>query len=115
MGIRMNMFRTPKHRKYDYVPRYFDPEKEERELRFKKKQVLAQDDPEGMKARIRSQMKRGASGAYASERRRLVFRQNLILFGVLAILVCGTLYFINVYLPEIVQMFEPVTPIDNEG
>jgi hypothetical protein len=34
-----NLFKLPRHRTYNYQPRYFDPAKEEREKRLKEKEA----------------------------------------------------------------------------
>ncbi len=41
-----NLFKLPRHRTYSYKPRYFDPEKEERERRLKEKQAQADIEQE---------------------------------------------------------------------
>jgi hypothetical protein len=40
MPFRVSFFKTPKHKVFNYTPRYWDPEKEARETRGKKSQPL---------------------------------------------------------------------------
>ena len=53
---RFGIFRTPKPQKFDYVPRYYDPEKEELKARLERYKPSEEQDQstEAMKARIRA-------------------------------------------------------------
>lgn len=107
MALRFNMFRTPKHRKYDYIPRYYNPDKEELEQKIRMAELKAEDSVEGAKARISSGLRRGKSSkAYKSERKKAMLRSNLMLIFILIILVAGVLYFAEVYLPALMERFE---------
>jgi len=54
-----SIFKTPKHQKYKYIPRFYDPDKEDLERRLEKAKKMRTDDPEGMKMRISSGLRRG--------------------------------------------------------
>jgi len=96
-------FRTPSHQKYDYIPRYWDPQKEELEERLQRVEDRKKGDAESMKARLSGGFKRG--GGYQKGnvqfRRRQTRRSNITLLVVLVVLVFLSYLFINVYLPEI--------------
>jgi len=108
MALRFNMFRTPKHRKYDYIPRYYNPNKEELEQKIKMAELKAGDSIEGAKARISSGLrKRGKSSfTYKSERKKAMLHSNLMLIFILVVLILGVLYFAEVYLPTLMEKFE---------
>ncbi len=92
--------RTPKHRQFDYKPRYWDQEAEEREERLKRLESLKDGSVEGTKARISSGFKRGYRGN-STVRRRQVMRSNLILIGIVVLLLFFCYLFLTVYLPRI--------------
>ncbi len=100
-----NFFKTAKHQKYKYIPRYYDPNKEELMQRYKHAKLKASDSPEAVKARISDGLRRKqrGNGAY---RKQQVLRSNLILLAVIAFLVFSTFFFLIKYLPVIVKMVE---------
>ena len=105
--MRMNLFRTPQHRRYEYIPRYYDPEKEDRDARFRRLEQLSDNSVEGAKIRISSQLRRNGGMnkmAFEMERRKAVRRSNIRLFLILVILVMGTLVLLQVYLPQLLEM-----------
>ena len=96
----LNPFRVPKHQKYKYVPRYWEPEKEEFKQRIRQSAHADSGNPEDMKARIsrgfqRRSLYRGTAHKVATR------RSNLILLA----LIVGLLYLAYVlivkYLPQI--------------
>ena len=36
MALRFSFFKVPEHKRFEYIPRYWNPEKEEREARLKR-------------------------------------------------------------------------------
>jgi hypothetical protein len=99
-------FKLPKHRRYEYIPRYWDPDKEEREARLKELRLLGEEDEiEAMKSRISSGFKR-KSRAAEGFRRKQVRRSNMILIATIFILLLLSYIFIIRYLPEIATMVE---------
>lgn len=108
MALKTNLFRTPKHRKYDYIPRYYNPEKEEREARLKKAELMADDSIEGMKSRISSKMKHGGGGMkeYESQRRKALRRSNMLLLAIIIILSFAGFIAMEVYLPALLESLE---------
>jgi hypothetical protein len=99
-------FRTPKHQQYDYIPRYWNPQKEELEERLKRIDDMKNGDAEAIKARLSGGFKRGGGGyqrGNAQFRRRQARRSNMTLLLVLVVLVFLSYLFINVYLPELAE------------
>jgi len=108
MGF-LSFGKRPKHRSFDYIPRYYDPEKEEMQQRLKRyKQTESQanvGDAELAKQRIRGGFRRNSRAS--SEATKIANRRsNLRLLMIIAILLLVTFYFINNYLPKIVAAIE---------
>lgn len=93
-----------KNRQFDYIPRYYDPDKEELEKRLKLYNRQG-DDVDLAKERIRGGFSRNyrQAGDYAKKQKR---RSNRILLMTLAVLVLLTLILLTQYLPKIVATFE---------
>ena len=96
-----NVFRLPKHSRYNYIPRFYDPDKEAMEERLKEIQLQSENSTEGMKTRIASGLRRGQGDT--SIRRKSVLRSNMIVLGTVVILVMLSVLFINYYLPRILE------------
>lgn len=93
-----------KHRQFDYIPRYYDPDKEELEARINSYRS-ENENAEVMKARIKGGFRR----KYRSENdyiRNSRQRSNRILIITLVALLLLTALFISEYLPKIVSIFE---------
>lgn len=93
-----------KHRQFDYIPRYYDPDKEELQRRLKRYNMIA-NDVDVSKERIRGGLRRKyrVSNEYSQSIRN---RSNKILLFTIAGLLLITFYFINEYLPLIIASFE---------
>lgn len=93
-----------KNRKFDYIPRYYDPVKEEFEQRLKGYNQKA-DAAEIAKSRIRLNFKRGSveSVRYASRARK---RSNYRLLIIIAFLILITFITLTKFLPSVIQMVE---------
>ena len=102
------VFKTPKHQKFEYRPRYWDPEKEALKGRLEKFDDGSKNNPEAIKARIASGFKRGGRGGGGDSafRGRYLKRSNTILLIVVIALIGISYFFISVYLPNFVKMFE---------
>ncbi len=92
--------RVPKHQKFKYTPRHYDPKKEDLERRIEIAKGKQGNSPEAAKARIKSQLRRGRN-SNPRLRKQLVFKSNMLLLGIIVVLVVGLFIMINVYLPEI--------------
>lgn len=100
MSFKFTMFKTPKHSQFDYRPRYWDPEKEEREERRRQLEMIKDSSVDGTKARITSGFRRGYT-SNSSYRRRQVMRSNLVLIGIIFALLFFCYIFLTQYLPQI--------------
>lgn len=104
MALR-RFIKLPSHQKYQYKPRYWDPEKEELDARMEQIESLKNGGTDGMKARITSGMKRGYKGDQRY-RSRQASRSNLILLVVVIGLLAASYIFLTVYLPEIMGQID---------
>ncbi len=98
-----------KHRSFDYIPRYYDPEKEElqeRLRRYKSTESTADNNnTELAKQRIRGGFRRNSRAS--SEATKIANKKsNMRLLMIIATLLLITYYFINNYLPKIVAAIE---------
>jgi hypothetical protein len=100
-----SFFRTPKPQRFEYKPRFYDPDKE------RLKDILDNAGQEGKsssdlaKARISSAFRERRPGK-SSYSRRMTNRSNLILVAVVIILFILTFILLTVYLPRFIQLFE---------
>ncbi len=85
--------KVPKHRKFDYVPRYYDADKEELEKRLKRYSGDS-DDKSMMKDRITHGFKQGYLGD-ENYRKSLAKKSNLRLLYIVVILVLITYMFLT--------------------
>ena len=92
-------FKTPGHKQFDYIPRHWDPKKEDLEKRLEIAKNKNSKDLNSMKARISSGMRRGGHGAGKQGRSSYIFRSNLLLLGIIIILVAVTYLLFVQYLP----------------
>lgn len=101
----LRFFRVPKHQRYEYKPRYWDPEKEELQERLERVKQIQGEGTEAMKARISSGLKRGYRGDQRLRKQRAM-RSNLILIGVIVALLVLAYAMLTIYLPELVNAIE---------
>ncbi len=99
-------FRVPKHQKFDYKPRYWDPRKEELAERLERIDSLQRGGVEGAKARISGGFRRGGYLSDARVRQRQVLRSNLLLVAVVAMLLILCYVVISIYLPALEQLLD---------
>ena len=93
-----------KHRQFDYIPRHYDPDKEELQRRLSRYNQNA-TDIDLSRERIRGGFRRKyrVSNNYSQATRN---RSNRILLFTIVALLLITFYFINEYLPLIIASFE---------
>jgi len=107
MGF-LSFGKRPKHRSFGYIPRYYDPEKEELQQRlnlYKQSELPADGNTELAKQRIRGSFRRNSRAS--SEATKIANKKsNMRLLMIIATLLLITYYFINNYLPKIVQAIE---------
>lgn len=102
MSIIGGFFKKTKHQKFDYKPRFWNPEKEDLENRIRTAsgEYSESGDPEAIKLRIRNNMRRGYKSGRNNGRSR--DRRSLIrLLVIIVMLVVLSYYILTVYLPEI--------------
>ena len=96
----MSLFRSPKPKKFNYIPRFYDPEKEALEERLKNIKEKQNEDIEGVKARISGGFRKGHS-SNSQMKKRLVWKSNIIILFIIVFLVILTFFIIGIYgLPE---------------
>lgn len=100
MGF-FNFFKRPQHQRFDYKPRFYDADKEEREARMARYKSV--DGTDAAKSRISSGLRRRTARGYGGEDAK---RSNMRLVAILVILIFLTYYFIQKYLPQIVDLVE---------
>jgi hypothetical protein len=104
MGF-LSFFRVPKPQRYKYVPRYYNPDKEELESRLAKLRSESKNDPEAMKSRIASGLRRRHK-VDADYKKKQMLRSNLILILVIILLLFVSYIVLVRYTPEIIEMLE---------
>ena len=97
-----SFFNRPKHQTFDYKPRFYDPDKEDREARMARYRRDA-DDSGIAKSRISAGFRQRTKRGYTGTNTR---RSNLRLIAILVVLLYLTYYFIQKYLPQIVDLLE---------
>lgn len=98
-------FKLPRHQKFEYRPRYWNPEKEDLENRLSEHSKMINKDPEALKSRISQGLRRGARGSAPSSG-KFMSNSNLLLIGIIAILFILSYFILTVYLPDFIQMIE---------
>lgn len=102
--------RVPRHKQFEYKPRFWNPEKEELEARLKRNDDVKDNDPDAIKARISSGFRNkgyGYNEREASFRQRETKRSNFTLLAIIAGLIILFWVFITKYLPYWVRFIEP--------
>lgn len=99
-----NFFSRPKPKQFGFIPRHYDPDKEERDARLARYKDSG-NDVSSMKSRISSGL-RAKRHIETSETKRKARRSNLILIMSLVMLILLTLYVLNRYMPILVALIE---------
>lgn len=101
----LNFFKVTKHQRFGYIPRYWDPDKEELQKRVRIAEKVGEGSAEAVKARLATGFRN--RGGYAPRARgRQAFRSNMILLIVIIGLIVASYYAIQVYLPKLIQFIE---------
>ncbi len=101
----LSFFKTPKHQQFEYKPRYWNPRKEELERRLDLVHKSQEGNPDAMKARISTGLRRQYQSDSKS-RSQQNFRRSMLLIAVIVALIFISYLFLTVYLPELVNMIE---------
>lgn len=97
----LRFFKVPRHQKFNYKTRFYDPRKEELEERLKRADGVKNGDTEAMKARISEGFRGGGYHKVDTRfRARQVRRSNMVLIGVIAVLLLLAYLIFNIYLPD---------------
>lgn len=101
------MGKRPRHKSFDYVPRFYDKDKEELQSRLGKYKPENQGDTEAVKTRLRGGFKKTMGSTYESDMfKKSVRRSNRMVLIVTFVLIAIVLYFLLAYMPKISAMFE---------
>ena len=82
------IIRVPKHHKFNYTPRHYDPKKEDLDRRIEIAKGQQGDSAEATKERIKFQLRHGRN-SNPGLRKELVFKSNMLLLGIIVVLVLG--------------------------
>ncbi|MCB0571486.1 MAG: hypothetical protein KDC66_17065 [Phaeodactylibacter sp.] len=104
----LRLFKLPKNQRYEYKPRYWDPNKEELQKRLKEVEERKGNSVDAVRARLSSSGFRHGFSADNRLRQRQVLRSNLILVGIVVLLILLAYVFLAYYLPRIVESLESV-------
>ena len=97
-----SFFKTPKHQRFEYKPRHWNPEREDVEERVRLAQRKS-ESPEAMKSRISSGLRR-TYNSHSKRNSKDYKRSNLRLLLIVAIILMLCYYFVVVYLPRFEDM-----------
>lgn len=101
------IFKLAKPRHFNFIPRYYDPEEEEREQHRQRRAKLSNKDLTGTKERISSGLKfRGGYTSDRNVRKQAIRKSNFTMLAVLVFLMVLTYGFIRVYLPQIMEALQ---------
>ena len=99
--------KRPRHKSFDYKPRYYDQEKEDLEARLGKYNEEEKDNTEAMKSRIRGGFRKPIRRSYETdEYKRALKRSNRIVVFVALLLIIVVIYFLLIYFPKFLESFE---------
>ena len=103
----LRFFKTPKHQRFGYIPRHWNPEREELLERVERAKRSGEGDTEAIKSRLKGGFRtRGGYMATNNSRARQTARSNIILIIVIFGLIVVSYIAIEVYLPMIMKMLE---------
>lgn len=103
----LKIFKSHKNQRYDYKPRFWNPDEEERKERLKRLNKIKEDesDLEQIKSRISTGLRRGYKHDQ-KYRSKQMYRSNVRLVIIIVFLAALTYILINVYLPKIVTLVQ---------
>ena len=87
------MFRMPKHQRFEYRPRHYDPVKEELNRRIQDKELIDYSDKDELRLRISEGIKRKRTYSKASKEGML--RSNILVALIAMILLLMSLLILN--------------------
>jgi len=97
-------FKKTKHQRFEYRPRYWDPEKEDLQNRVKAaKGLVDNNSPEAVKHRISNNLRRSYKSSSIADRSSSK-RSSFMLLAIIGALAMLAYYFLTVYLPVLERM-----------
>jgi Flp pilus assembly protein TadB len=94
------MFKTERNQRYDYIPRYYDPEKEALQERINQINKAKEGDLTAIRGRMRDNMRRQRDKKGASKQ---ITRSSITFSIVLVVLMLIAIAALSVYLPEYLE------------
>jgi len=102
-----NFFKTPKPMRFEYKPKYWDPEKEKLEELKARMESSESGDVEAVKVRIAEAFARGGNKKlFAAERRKKSRQTNFIRLALILLMALLAYLVLTVYLPKTGLYFE---------
>jgi hypothetical protein len=95
-----SFFNRTKHRKFEYIPRFYNPEKEELEQRLSKYRKAKNSDIDDVKLNIRAGLRSRAPGNSGFN-----LRYSMFIMLIVVILLLITIYLLSAYLPKFMEVF----------
>jgi hypothetical protein len=93
-----SFFKKPNHQRFEYKPRYWNPEKEDLDERVRRSK-REDNDPNAMKSRISHGLRRSYNSS-SRNKSGASKKSTLRLFVIIGILLLFSYYFLVVYLPK---------------
>lgn len=98
-------FRPPNHQRFEYNPRFWNPDKEDLERRLHQSSEEKRNDTEAVKARISSGFRKGSTSERESTS---TYRRtsNLRLVIIVGFLILMAYLLIEIYVPRLLQLID---------
>lgn len=95
------MFKTIDNQRYDYKPRYYDPDKEVLQERIRLREKMKSGDKDAIKLSMRNSMRRQRDKKETSD---YIAKSNVTILVVFTALLLIAVLALNVYLPEFLEV-----------
>lgn len=95
------MFKTIGNQRYEYKPRYYDPDKEVMKERLKLRKKVKAGDKDAIKQSMRNTMRRKRDKQETSD---YIAKSNVTILVVFTALVLIAVLALNMYLPEFLEV-----------
>jgi hypothetical protein len=95
------MIKSIGNQRYEYKPRYYNPDKEAMDERMNLRKRAKAGDKDAIKARMRDSMRRQKD---KKQNTQIVAKSNVMVLGIFAILLILTMIALNSYLPEVLEV-----------
>ena len=95
------MFKTIGNQRYDYKPRYYDPDKEAMQQRIRLREKVKAGDKDAIKQSMRNSMRRQRDKQETSD---YIAKSNVTILVVFTALLLIAILALNMYLPEFLEV-----------